>query len=185
MPGRPVRAPRPPAGRTASGRRPRGTVTTVLRRPVVLRAATVTGVAVLAGCAPTVPVDVAPHATDPVCASVVLALPQSLGEGLDRIDTDAQATAAWGEQRAAVVLRCGVEPPGPTTDRCQSVTTPNGPTVDWVVVEEDGDWTFTTYGRVPAVEVTIPEEVASVRSSSFVDLLGTAVARTDQQRQCL
>ena len=165
--------------------RARGTVTTVPRRPSPLRAVTLAGVAVLAGCAPTVPVDVAPHATDPVCAEVVLALPASLGDGLERLDTDAQATTAWGEPRAAVVLRCGVEPLGPTTDACRSVTTPNGPTVDWVVVEDDGDWTFTTYGRVPAVEVTIPEEVASARSSAFVDLLGPAVSRTEQQRQCL
>jgi len=139
----------------------------------------------LAACAPTVPVTVAPYATDPVCASVVLSLPASLGTGLDRVDTDAQATAAWGEPRAAVVLRCGVEPLGPTTERCESVTTPHGPTVDWVVVEDDGDWTFTTYGRVPAVELVVPEPVATARSTSFVDLLGPAVALTEQQRSCL
>ena len=63
--------------------------------------------------------------------------------------------------------------------------TPQGPTVDWVVVEDDGDWTFTTYGRVPAVEVSVPQEVTQARSTSFVDLLGPAVARTDQQRSCL
>lgn len=131
------------------------------------------------------PVTVAPYATDPTCASVVLALPASLGDGLDRLDTDAQATAAWGDPRAAVVLRCGVEPLGPTTERCQSVTTPQGPTIDWVVVEEDGRWTFTTYGRVPAVELAVPQEVTTQRSTSFVDLLGPAVAMAEQQRRCL
>lgn len=144
-----------------------------------------TGALVLTACAPTVPVTVAPDATDPVCASVVLALPQTLADGLDRVDTDAQATAAWGEPGAAVVLRCGVEPLGPTTDRCQSVTTPRGPTIDWVVVEDDGTWTFTTYGRVPAVELVVPSQVASTRSTSFVDLLGPAIALTDQERSCL
>ncbi|QGQ18926.1 DUF3515 family protein [Cellulomonas sp. JZ18] len=139
----------------------------------------------LTACAPVVAVDVAPHATDPVCASVVLALPAQLSQDLPRLDTDAQATTAWGRPDAAVVLRCGVEPLGPTTDRCQSVSTPNGPTIDWVVVEESGDWRFTTYGRVPAVEVLVPEEVTEFSSTSFVDLLGPAVALTRQDRSCL
>ena len=154
-------------------------------RPTVLTAAATVTLLGVSACSSIVPVTVAPHATDPVCASVVLSLPASLGDGLARVDTDAQATAAWGEPRQAVVLRCGVEPPGPTTDRCESVTTPGGPTVDWVVVEDDGDWTFTTYGRVPAVELRVPAAVAAERSTSFVDLLGPAVARTVQERSCL
>jgi len=157
----------------------------VLHRPAVATAAAACALVVLSACAPTVPVTVAPFATDPVCASVVLALPRSLGEGLEQVDTDAQATAAWGDPRAAVVLRCGVEPLGPTTERCQSVTTPRGPTIDWVVVEDEGDWTFTTYGREPAVEVVVPRAVATTRSTAFVDLLGPAVAQTEQQRSCL
>ena len=157
----------------------------MLHRPAVATAAAACALVVLSACAPTVPVTVAPFATDPVCASVVLALPRSLGEGLEQVDTDAQATAAWGDPRAAVVLRCGVEPLGPTTERCQSVTTPRGPTIDWVVVEDEGDWTFTTYGREPAVEVVVPRAVATTRSTAFVDLLGPAVAQTEQQRSCL
>jgi hypothetical protein len=147
--------------------------------------AAVAGALLLASCAATVPVKAAEHATDPVCASVVLAMPDSLGDGLGQVPTDAQATTAWGEVGSAVVLRCGVEPLGPTTERCESVTTPNGPTIDWVVVEADGDWTFTTYGRVPAVEVRVPGSVAQTRSTSFLDRIGPAVARTEQQRQCL
>lgn len=155
------------------------------RRPALAAVAAVPVLALAAGCAPTVPVHVAPYATDPVCASIVLASPPSLADGLDRVATDAQATTAWGEPGAAVVLRCGVEPLGPTTDRCQSVETPNGPTIDWVVVEDDGDWTFTTYGRVPALELRVPEEVATTRSTSFVDLLGPAAAMARQERSCL
>ncbi len=158
------------------------------RRPVVRPTATATGLGLLAlltACSATVPVTVAPYAADPVCASVVLATPDELADGLPRVDTDAQATTAWGTPGSAVVLRCGVEPPGPTTDSCRSVETPNGPSIDWVVVEDDGDWTFTTYGRVPAVEVVVPASVASTRSTSYVDLLGPAVALTDQQRRCL
>ncbi|MEZ0449582.1 DUF3515 family protein [Cellulomonas sp. ICMP 17802] len=156
-----------------------------LSRPL-LAVVSAAGVAVLAGCASTVPAQVAPHATDPVCASVVLAVPDSLGDGLPQHDTTAQATTAWGDPSAPLVLRCGVEPPGPTTDHCQTVETPGGPSIDWVVVEgADGDWTFTTYGRVPAVELHVPAAVARERSTAFVDQLGPAVALTAQERSCL
>lgn len=147
--------------------------------------------ALLSGCAPAVPVDAAPYATDPLCADVVLTTPDSLGEGLDRVDTTSQATTAWGEPSAAVVLRCGVEPLGPTTERCVTVEAPDGTSVDWVVVADDpadeqaSDWTFTTYGRVPAVEVRVPADVASARSTSFVDALGAAVSRAPAERSCV
>ncbi|WP_448629074.1 DUF3515 domain-containing protein [Cellulomonas soli] len=172
--------------------------------PLPLRLRTAVGVgalgiaALLSACTSAVPVDVAPSAADPVCAEVVLALPEELGDGLAAVDTTAQATKAWGSPAHPVVLRCGVEPLGPTTDRCVSVETPGGPTVDWVVVPDDAaaattgtsgsgesGWTFTTYGREPAVEVYVPAEVAAERSTSFVDLLGPAVARTQQVRTCL
>ncbi|WP_421734333.1 DUF3515 domain-containing protein [Cellulomonas sp.] len=156
-----------------------------IRRRLLL-IAPVAGIAVLAGCASVVPVDVAPHATDPQCASVVLAMPDSLGDGLPQRDTNAQATTAWGDASAPVVLRCGVEPLGPTTEHCQSVETPGGPSIDWVVVEgEDGGWTFTTYGREPAVELHVPAEVADERSTAFVDQLGPAVALTEPTRSCV
>jgi hypothetical protein len=133
-----------------------------------------------------IPVQVAPHATEPVCASVVLAMPDSLGEGLAKRDTNAQATAAWGDPAAPVVLRCGVERLGPTTEHCQTVETPVGPSIDWVVVEgDDGSWTFTTYGREPAVELRVPAPVAEERSTAFVDQLGPAVALTEQIRSCV
>lgn len=135
------------------------------------------------------PVPVAPYAADPLCAEVVLALPESLGD-LPRLDTSSQATVAWGDRTDPVVLRCGVEPPPPTTDPC--VTAEDGSTsVDWIAVEgtdeETGDtaWTFTTYGRSPAVEVRVPSAVTSTRSTSFLLDLGPAVSRVEQTRQCL
>ena len=52
--------------------------------------------------------------------------------------------------------------------------------------EQGSDWTFTTYGRVPAVEVRVPAEVATTHSSTaFVDALGPAVARTTVERSCV
>lgn len=151
-------------------------------------AAAATGL--LAGCTSAVKVAVAPDATDPACASIVLALPEQLGD-LTRLTTTSQATAAWGEPTAPVVLRCGVEVPAPTTDTCVTVETPGGPSVDWVTVagepDADGstDWTFTTYGRDPAVEVRVPAEVTAHHSTSFVDQLGPAVAAVEATSACL
>jgi hypothetical protein len=160
----------------------------VLRRPH-LAALTTAGLLLVTGCTATVPVPAAPHAADPVCAEVVLALPRDL-EGLERLRTDSQATVAWGDPSAPVVLRCGVEPPGPTTDQC--VTADDGAaSVDWVTrtgpEQPDGsaDWTFVTYGRSPAVEVHVPAAVTAARSTSFLVELGPAVARVDATRSCV
>ena len=111
--------------------------------------------------------------------------PTRSATGCPQRDTTAQATTAWGDPDGAVVLRCGVEPLGPTTEHCQTVETPGGASVDWVVVEGDDGWTFTTYGREPAVELHVPAEVAAERSTAFVDQLGPAVALTEQVRSCV
>ena len=72
----------------------------------------------LTGCTSTVSLEPAPDANDPACAEVTVRLPDDLA-GQSRRWTDAQATGAWGEP-AAVLLTCGVEPPGPTTLPCQT-----------------------------------------------------------------
>lgn len=144
-----------------------------------------------AGCSSAVPVDVAPYATDPVCAEIVLDLPDVIAGDLEQQDTTSQATTAWGDPAHPVVLRCGVEPLGPTTDKCQTVETPGGPSVDWVIVPDDpddeagSDWTFTTYGRVPAVEIHVPAEVRRTHATTFLDAFGPAVRHAEQQRTCL
>lgn len=143
----------------------------------------------MTGCSQPVSVPVAPYADDPLCAEVVLALPQDLGD-LGRLETGSQATVAWGDRLDPVVLRCGVEPPAPTTDPC--VVADDGRTsVDWVAVsgaaDDDGNapWTFTTYGRSPAVEVRVPVSVTASRSTSFLLDLGEAISRVPQTRTCL
>lgn len=155
-------------------------------RALTLAATTATAAA---ACAPAVSVPVAPGATDPVCASVVLALPVELAS-FSRLDTTSQATAAWGDPAAPIVLRCGVDPLPPTTEKCVTVTDNAGTAVDWVAVKGEANadgarWTFTTYGREPAVEVTVPSEVTSVRSTSFLMDLNPAVSRTTSRRACL
>lgn len=140
---------------------------------------------VASACAPRIGVPVAEDAANPLCADVVLAVPDSLGEGLPKVGTTSQATAAWGEPGAAVTLRCGVEVPGPTTTACQSVESGSG-TVDWLVVEDGaGTWTFTTYGRDPAVQVVVPPAVTEARSTSFVADLAPAVLEVPQTRACV
>src|SRR5690625_2266511 len=84
--------------------------------PLVAMAAVLAGVS-LASCARTVIVEPAQDAADPECADIMLTLPDEIaGEQARR--TSSQGTKAWGDPSIAV-LRCGVTPPGPTTDRWQ------------------------------------------------------------------
>lgn len=109
----------------------------------------------LAGCASTVSVPAAEDANDPLCAEVSVRLPDAIGD-LDRRWTDAQATGAWGDP-TAVIVSCGVTPPGPTTLQC---VTFEG--VDWIVdASELPMQRITTYGRTPATQVYVNTEVIS------------------------
>ncbi|MFE7505664.1 DUF3515 family protein [Promicromonospora sp. NPDC057488] len=153
------------------------------RTAVVLAAAALTTVS-LAGCSRTIGVEVAPNAADPLCAEVVLAVPDELAVDLPKVPTDAQATAAWGEPGAAVTLRCGVEQLGPVGD-CQQVPSGDGTTVDWIVATDDKDtWSFITYGREPAVEVVVPPAVTKDHSTSFISDLASAVTQVPATKEC-
>jgi hypothetical protein len=85
---------------------------------------------------------------------VARALPSTVLHQKHR-DTDptSPALAAWGDP--PIVLRCGVSPPGPTTDQCIAV---DG--IDWVARAVSGGYSFTTYGRTPAVQVLVPRHYA-------------------------
>lgn len=156
--------------------------------------------AVLAGCSAPVSVDPAADAANPACAPLMLALPDTLGDAQLR-KTTSQATAAWGDP-AAVVLRCGVAAPGPTTDRCVSV---NG--VDWVIKEDTasaapgapsssaagsdpagggaggGTYRLTTFGREPATELLLDTNRAS--SATVLASLSSAVSKVPATRHCV
>ncbi len=109
----------------------------------------------LAGCSPVVVLDPAPDANNPACADVIVRLPQTL-QGLDRRETDAQATGAWGDP-TAVLLRCGVEVPVASTLTCENV---DG--IDWLLEPgEGGTRTFTSFGRDPAIDVVIDSDAVS------------------------
>lgn len=148
----------------------------------------------LAGCAGDVHLQPGPRAPDPVCAAVIQALPQELGGAL-QTSTTAQATVAWGPTEAPITLRCGVDEPGPTTDRCVTVES-GGSSVDWINPEagsalipphaddEVGSWTFITYGRSPAIEVVVPAAAVTDQPDGILVDLASAIQRSPASRFC-
>lgn len=138
----------------------------------------------LTGCAVgQIKTEAAPHAADPLCAQVVLNLPQILGTQ-PALTTTSQATAAWGDPVDPIVLHCGVESPGPTTDSCTTVSDAHGIEVDWISRARSDSWEFTTYGRNPAVRLVVPTSVAE-DGAEFLIQLGPAVAQTPVSRSCM
>jgi hypothetical protein len=95
----------------------------------------------------------------------MLAMPSTLG-GYEVRGTTSQATAAYGTEYP-IVVRCGVEPPGPTTEQCVAVDADSG-TQDWLVVDDGDQWRATSFGRSPAVEVVVPKVLAD---KALTDLL--------------
>lgn len=137
----------------------------------------VVSAALLSGCAGAVGLQPAADATNPNCADVIVRLPDTVADAPER-ETDAQATGAWGDP-ATILLHCGVTPPGPTTLPCDNV---NG--VDWIRDDSQAPlYTFTTFGRDPAVEVTLDSGAVS-SSSTLVDL-AIAVSSIPQTDACL
>lgn len=150
--------------------------TPVSIRSLLLPATAAAVVLALSGCAPVVDVAPAKDAANPACAPMMVALPDTMGDaGLRK--TNSQATAAWGDP-SKVILRCGVNAPGPTTDRCVSV---NG--IDWVIKEGDPVWTLTTFGREPATEILMnPDQISS---ATVLAELSAAAGKIKATRNCV
>ena len=130
----------------------------------------------LAGCSTTVTLEPAALANDPRCADVIVRLPATV-DGQDRRWTDAQATGAWGDP-SAVLLTCGLEPPGPSTLRCITVAG-----VDWLVDEtESPRFRLTTYGRSPAVELYVDNTVVS--PNDVLAALAPSVGQLPENAEC-
>jgi len=151
-----------------------------LSRPVSARlsltvAAAAAGLA-LTSCSPVVDVTPAKDAANAACAPMMLALPDAIGDAKLR-KTNAQATAAWGDP-SQVILRCGVNVPGPTTDRCVSVND-----VDWVIKEGNPVWTLTTFGRVPATEILMDPD--KISSATVLADLSAAALKIPATRKCV
>lgn len=132
--------------------------------------------ATLVGCSPPVDVRPAKDSANAACAPMMVGLPESLGQSKLR-RTNSQGTAAWGDP-SLVILRCGVNVPGPTTDRCVNV---NG--IDWVIKEGDPVWTLTTYGREPATEILMDPD--KISSATVLADLAVAAAEIPAGRNCV
>ncbi|XKF78475.1 DUF3515 domain-containing protein [Glutamicibacter arilaitensis] len=131
----------------------------------------------LSACGSIAAVEPAADAGNPLCAEMMVILPDFIGDA-ERRSTNSQATSAWGDP-SKVVLRCGVEVPGPTTDPCVSVND-----VDWIAHEGDGGvWTLTTYGRTPATEVVLDPQV--IPSSTVLASLSQAASRIPAEGACV
>jgi hypothetical protein len=151
-----------------------------LRSLRLLAIAAASGVALLGitACSPAVDVTPAADAANPACAPMMVALPDAIGDAKLR-KTNSQATAAWGDP-SQVILRCGVNVPGPTTDRCVSV---NG--VDWVIKEADSAWTLTTFGRKPATEILLTKDQETISSATVLADLSGAAAKIPATGNCV
>ncbi|WP_432541333.1 DUF3515 family protein [Kineococcus sp. SYSU DK002] len=169
-----------PAPETAPGaaRRPGPLVLAVV-------VAAVTAVAVWAYVAGSRGVDPAPDAGDPACAPLLAALPTALGD-LPREPQGAAGVAVWGEDQ--VVLRCGAQVLGPTEKACIPVADSAGRSVDWVQdAANERAVRFLTYGRTPAVEVTVRfgDGLTSDQATSQLVDLAAAVEPIPQSRTCV
>lgn len=142
------------------------------------------GVFSLAGCSPVVSMTpAAEFANDPECAAATVRMPQAISSYALR-QTDAQATAAWGEP-TVVLSYCGVPVPEVSDLPCVEIND-----IFWLREEVPAGLAFTTYGRDPAFRVVIdvPEDVAdaAIAPGVVLDELSTPVSYTSETgRTCL
>lgn len=116
-------------------------------------------------------------ATSPACSAAAQQWPASVsGRQPVTVTPESPAVRAWGDP--AIIARCGVAPPGPTTDPCLTV---NG--VDWVVTTLTDGTKFVTYGRSPALEVLVPSAYAP-EGSLLPVFTGVATALPASNRRC-
>lgn len=137
-----------------------------MSRRLAAAALVVLATALLSGCSVTTHLEPAADANNPLCAEVMVSLKNadSIAD-MDRRWTDAQATAAWGEegQDTAIIMRCGVTVPGPTSE-LQCVTLEG---VDWLVDASETPYLrLTSYGRDPAVQLYV--DTGTVSSNDVI-----------------
>jgi hypothetical protein len=133
----------------------------------------------LTACAPTVALTPAGNATNAKCASVVVLLPATVSTLAQR-QTNAQGTGAWGTP-ADILLRCGVPVPDPNRLPCVTV---DG--IDWLRNDKDAPvYVFTTYGRNPAVAVTINSKNVHADGNQALNDLAIAVAQIPSRHHCV
>lgn len=98
----------------------------------------------------TVKASPADRASDPLCAKASHRWPKTVsGQKSRQVSTDSDTVRAWGDP--AIIARCGVTSPGPTTNHCVAVDD-----IDWVGAKLSDGTRYITYGRSPAIEVLVP-----------------------------
>lgn len=123
------------------------------------------------------PVRPAPHAQDAVCDTALAAAPQQV-LAQPRSPLAVKGTAAWGEP--AIVLRCGLDEPGATTQRCLTI---DGR--DWIVDDSADPIIFTSFGRYPAAQVLVPVSYGRENATgALVDLAASAAALPTTEHHC-
>lgn len=132
----------------------------MLTRPrLIALLVTPLAVTALTGCS-TTPVEATPaaHADTKACTTAAAHWPTKVASAQPYpVTTPSAAVRAWGSSTSnAVIARCGVDSPGPTTDACIQVDD-----VDWIQSQVQGGYRFVTYGRAPAIEVLIPTAASS------------------------
>ncbi|MCJ1713712.1 DUF3515 family protein [Microbacterium sp. M1A1_1b] len=137
------------------------------RRTLVALGVTVLVAAALTGCTNAVAMTAAPSANAAACATAQVRLPDTVDTKYALRNTNAQATAAWGDPSAAL-YRCGVAVPTVSDLPCFTKGT-----VDWIRDDEGKRIVYTTFGRDPAVQVVID---STKTTDQVLQDIGTAVA---------
>ncbi|MEV7762607.1 DUF3515 family protein [Curtobacterium flaccumfaciens] len=130
----------------------------------------------LTGCTNAVSMSAAPSANAAACAAVQVRLPATVDSKFDLRNTNAQATAAWGDPEVAI-YHCGVAVPTVSDLPCFSQ---GG--VDWIRDDRGDQVVYTTFGRSPAVQVVVD----STKTTSVVQELSDAVSSLPKDgHECL
>lgn len=144
------------------------------RRPgLLLLAATA-----LAGCTGGPAVEAAPQAAAPACVAALAAAPAAV-LAQPRTPLDVPGAVGYGDPQ--VVVRCGLPALAPTSDACVTVDD-----VDWVLTADADPVVLVSYGRAPALEVSVPASYGRQNASAaLVDLAPVARALPATGRSCV
>ncbi|KQS07477.1 hypothetical protein ASG04_15270 [Curtobacterium sp. Leaf183] len=137
------------------------------RRSLAALGVTVVLAAGLTGCTNAVALTAAPSANASACATAQVRLPDTVDSKYALRNTNAQATAAWGDPSAAL-YHCGVAVPTVSDLPCFTKGT-----VDWIRDDEGKRVIYTTFGRDPAVQVVID---STKTTDQVLQDIGTAVS---------
>ncbi|MCS6561079.1 DUF3515 family protein [Curtobacterium flaccumfaciens] len=146
-------------------------------RTLAILGAVITLAAGLTGCTNAVSMSPAPSANAAACAAVQVRLPATVDSKFDLRNTNAQATAAWGDPEVAI-YHCGVAVPTVSDLPCFSQ---GG--VDWIRDDRGDQVVYTTFGRSPAAQVVVD---STKTTSSVVQELSDAVSSLPKDgHECL